>query len=159
MFLDGVRDLIIKNSITLLWLGGIMKWMNRFPQFDFIYLLSARLFQRQLPGDGGELKFVHGSWELAKTVEGSDQSSRGWSSVCKIWEADQPRKEGRHASPLPEFFSQNPRCWQRPSVHMHMTKVYVLDAETHYFIVRVGTGNSVPQIVKNNARCGINKSS
>lgn len=39
-----------------------------------------------------------------------------------------------------------------------MTKVYALEAETHSFLVRVGTASSVPEIVKNNARCGIKKS-
>lgn len=71
--------------------------------------------------------------------------------------------------PAPTKKASTPPLLQNPPIgtwvadrrkgFMYMTEVYVLDAETHYFLVGVVTDNSVLQIVKNNARCSMNKSS
>lgn len=157
--LDKVRDLKIKKSKILPWPEGAMQRMKRFPQFSFIHLLFAKLFQDRFTWSRGSSELCQLQLWAGTNVKGSDQSSWWRSSTCRNWETDQPPQRMRAPSSLPESSSQNQCCWQQPGVHTYMTKVYVLDAETHYFLVGVGTGNSLPQTVKNNARCNINKSS
>lgn len=155
-----VRDFTIKNSKSSPWPEGALQWMKRFPQFSFTHLLFVRLFQRPFSPETGQ----HWDCQLQLWAGTNSRGLRPEPLMMilnkeKMGGRPAPHKERKHASCPPESSSQNLGCWQEKEVHMYMTEVYVLDAETHYFLVRVVTDNSVPQIVKNNARCSMNQSS
>lgn len=108
MFLDGVRDLIIKNFITLLWLGGIMKWMKRFPQFDHLSAVCKAISETI-------------TWRRGRTEICARQLGTG--KNCRSSQTRAPRdgplfaKSGRQTSPVKK--AGTPPLYQSSSVKIH----------------------------------------